>query len=96
MILSTFGPSKLSLVPFVLGHNGISLRLIMTSSPTRNAVSPCNTRRSVRPASKSARCVRRFLEFIDTMKVAAASSRYNTINFIAANSVDKEVKTMSS
>ena len=35
--------------------------------------------------------MRRFDEFIDTLKAAAASSRYNTINFIADNSVDKEV-----
>jgi len=35
--------------------------------------------------------VRRFDQFIDTLKAAAASSPYNTINFIADNSVDKEV-----
>ena len=35
--------------------------------------------------------VHRFDEFIDLMKAAAATSRYSTINFIADNSVDKEV-----
>ena len=50
--------------------------------------SPCTC---VRPAT----CVRRFDQFIDTLKAAAASSQYSTFNFIADNSVDKEVGAIS-